>query len=75
MYNYTPKKGITMAKYNVTVPLSEIDGNAFSIMGAVTKQLRRAGASKEEQDEYFREATSGDYNHLVATTLEWVEVS
>lgn len=64
-----------MAKYNVTVPLSEIDGNAFSIMGAVTKQLRRAGATKEERDEYFREATAGDYNHLLTTTMEWVEVS
>jgi hypothetical protein len=63
-----------MAKYNVTVPLSEIDGNAFSIMGAVTKAMQRAGVSKEEQGLYFKEATSGDYNQLLATTMEWVEV-
>jgi hypothetical protein len=71
----SPNERNVMAKYNVTVPLSEIDGNAFSIMGAVTKQLRRAGASKEEQDEYFTEATSGDYHHLIATTMKWVDVS
>jgi hypothetical protein len=42
-------------------------------MGAVTNQLRRAGASKEEQDEYFTEATSGDYNHLLATLMNATE--
>jgi hypothetical protein len=71
----TPKERFIMAKYSVTVPLSEIDGNAFSIMGAVTKAMRRAGVSREEQDKYFQEATAGDYHHLVATTMEWVEVS
>ena len=64
-----------MAKYNVTVPLSEIDGNAFSIMATVSRALGRAGADKKILDEYFREATSGDYHHLIATTMEWVEVS
>ena len=64
-----------MAKYDIKVELVGHDGNAFSIMGAVTKALQRAGISREEQDEYFREATAGDYNHLLATTMEWVEVS
>lgn len=63
-----------MSKYNVTVELSNYDGNAFVIMGATTKALKRAGASKEEQDKYFQEATSGDYDHLVATTMQWVDV-
>ena len=63
-----------MSKYDITVELSGIDGNAFSIMGAVTKAMRRAGVSREEQDQYFKEARSGDYNQLLATTMEWVEV-
>ena len=70
-----PKERNVMAKYNVTVPLSEIDGNAFSIMSHVHIALARAGADKKILDEYFEEATSGDYNHLLATTMEWVEVS
>ena len=63
-----------MSKYDITVELSGIDSNAFSIMGAVTKAMRRAGVSREEQDQYFKEARSGDYNQLLATTMEWVEV-
>jgi len=59
---------------DVVVELTDIDGNAFSIMGATTKALSRAGISKEEQNEYFAEATSGDYDHLISTTLKWVSV-
>jgi hypothetical protein len=65
----------TVAKYNITVELTGIDGNAFSIMGAVTKAMRRAGVSSEEQDQYFKEATAGDYNQLLVTTMKWVNVS
>jgi hypothetical protein len=63
-----------MAKYDINVSLIGNDGNAFSIMGAVTKAMRRAGVSREEQDEYFKQATAGDYNQLLATTMEWVNV-
>jgi len=63
-----------MAKYDIEVELIGNDGNAFSIMGAVTKAMRRAGVSREEQDEYFKQATAGDYDQLLATTMEWVEV-
>lgn len=58
----------------VEVDIYSIDGNAFSIMGAVTKAMRRAGIPKEEQDAYFKEATSGDYDHLLATTAKWVSI-
>ena len=63
-----------MAKYNVTVSLTEVDGNAFSVMGAVKKALRRHGVKKEELDEYTKQATSGDYDNLLRVTMEWVEV-
>ena len=64
-----------MAKYAVKVKLTGTDGNAFAIIGAVKKGLRKAGASKEEQDVYVKESMSGDYNHLLTTAMEWVEVS
>ena len=65
-----------MAKYdNINVDLIGQDGNAFAILGAVTKAMRRAGVSQEERDLYTKEATSGDYNHLIATTMDWVEVN
>lgn len=48
------------------------DGNAFAIMGAVQKALRRAGVPKEELDAYFTESTSGDYENLIAVAESWV---
>jgi hypothetical protein len=50
------------------------DGNAFAIMGRVIKALRRAGADKEYMDQYTNEATSGDYDNLLATTMKYVVV-
>ncbi len=49
------------------------DGNAFSILGRVRRALKVAGASEEYVERYTREATSGDYNLLLAVTLEYVD--
>lgn len=50
-----------------------IDGNAFSIMGAVRRALRQNGASREYIEAYTKEATSGDYDHLLAASVEYLE--
>jgi hypothetical protein len=60
---------------NVEVELSSCDGNAFVIVGAVRRALRRAGVSAVELDEFSREATSGDYDHVLQTCMAWVDVS
>ena len=57
-----------------TVKLIGQDGNAFSVMGHVKNALRRAGADKEYIDKYLGEATSGDYDHLLAVSMEYVNV-
>ena len=59
----------------VKVELVGQDGNAFAIMGRVTKAMRLAGLSKEQIDEYRGEATNGDYDQLLQTTMRFVEVS
>ena len=59
----------------VEVELIGEDGNAFAILGKVQKALRRAGVDAEQIAEYKAEATSGDYDHLLAVTMDWVEVS
>jgi hypothetical protein len=64
-----------MTKYDISVNLTGVDGNAFSIMGAVTKAMSRSGVSKEDRDEYLKQATAGDYNQLLVTTMEWVKVT
>ena len=64
-----------MSKYEtVTVKLVGNDGNAFSIMGAVSKALRKAGASQDEIQDYMIESMSGDYNNLLRTAMKWVNV-
>jgi hypothetical protein len=63
-----------MAKYDIEVELIGQDGNAFAIMGAVSRELKRAGVSKEERDAYFTEATSGDYDNLLRVTANWVNI-
>jgi hypothetical protein len=50
------------------------DGNAFAILGAVCKALRRNGIPNDEQAQFMEEATAGDYNHLLATAMKWVDV-
>lgn len=51
-----------------------IDGNAFSILGYVKNAMRECKHSKEEIDGYFADATSDDYNHLLQTSIEMIEV-
>jgi hypothetical protein len=59
----------------VEVELTGHDGNAFAIMARVKRELRRAGVSREEIDEFLAECTSGDYDHLLQTCMKWVTVS
>jgi hypothetical protein len=66
--------GLEVKYPDIEVQLTVEDGNAFYILGKVQRALRRAGVPKEEIDAYMAEATSGDYDHLLATTMRWVEV-
>ena len=65
-----------MCKYpDVEVELVGQDGNAFAILGAVSKEMRKAKLPKTEIDLFMTEAMKGDYNHLLRTCMEWVSVS
>ena len=57
-----------------TVTLSGTDGNAYAIMGKVGRELRRAGYTEEQRNQYIEEATAGDYNNLIQVTMKWVNV-
>ena len=63
--------GEQMAHTKVKVQLVGEDGNAFSIRGRVSKALKRSG-QPEAAAEYLKRATSGDYDHLLQVTLEYV---
>lgn len=56
-------------KYN----LVGIDGNAYSIMGYVRKAMKAEGKTAEEMKAYTDDATSGEYNHLLAVSMEMID--
>ena len=57
-----------------TVRLVGRDGNAFMVLGLAFRALKKAGWSKEERDAFQVEATAGDYNHLLATVMKYLDV-
>lgn len=59
---------------DVVVPLVGEDGNAWSILGRVTRALERADVERDEINEFLDEAMSGDYDHLLYTVTRWVSV-
>jgi hypothetical protein len=65
-----------MTKYpEIEVSLIGKDGNAFAIMGEVSKALRKAGVSSDEVNEYTTQSMSGDYDNLLRVAMSWVSVS
>lgn len=58
----------------VTVKLVGEDGNAFAILGNVSRAMKKAGWTKQQIDEYLNEAMSGDYNHLLSVTNDYVNI-
>lgn len=66
---------MTTPKYpHISVRLVGEDGNAFAIIARVRRAMRLGGVSFAEQDAFLKEATSGDYGHLLRTVMQTVEV-
>ena len=57
----------------VKVKLIGKDGNAFAIIGTVRNALIKAGR-KDLADEYRKKAMAGDYNNVLMTTMDYVEI-
>lgn len=58
-----------MSKYS----LLGVDGNAFSVMGYVTKAMKREDKSEDEVKAFRDKAQSGDYNNLLSVSQKMVE--
>jgi len=54
------------------VILTGQDGTAFHLLAAVNASLKEAGADPEYIKKFQEEATSGDYDHMVATALTYI---
>ena len=56
------------------VRLTGIDGNAFSIMGVVSRALRKAGFPEDHIDKYMQESMAGDYNNLLVVAHKYANI-
>jgi len=66
---------MTGPKIKPTVKLIDTNGNAFAIIGRVKNALVNAGADKEYVKKYLDEVMSGDYDHLLCVTMDYVHVT
>jgi hypothetical protein len=60
---------------HITVQLTGEDGNAFAILGRVTKAMRHGGVPQPEIAEFSEIALSGNYDNLLKTVLATVQVA
>lgn len=58
----------------IKIKLIGENGNAFAILGRMRAGMRQGGVPADEIKAFMDEAMSGDYNHLLATCMEWVDV-
>lgn len=64
-------------KKPITTPSFKIEGKehlALQVLEEVSVILQSAGADVEYVEKYFNEATSGDYDHLIGVTAEYVNI-
>ena len=59
---------------DITVNIIGQNGNAFCILGICKRAMERAKLPQTEIDSFMTEATSADYDHLLATVMSWFEV-
>lgn len=55
----------------VNLELVGLDGNAFALMGAFSRQARKENWEKDEIDAVLAECMSGDNDHLLQTLIKY----
>ena len=58
---------------DAVVQLTGNNGNAFLVLGKVSQAIKHSN-HPELVDEFVREATAGDYDHLLQTCMRYVNV-
>lgn len=55
--------------------LTGAEDHIYLVLGAVMVAMERAGLSKREVDDFWREATAWDNEHALQTCREWVNLN
>jgi len=74
MPNSNPVKFMEDIKKPKPIVFGPIDGNAFSVIGEAKRAMEKSGIDKQKIKSIIEQATSGDYNHLLSTIMEHVEL-
>lgn len=72
-YKLNPSRSLARTGQFWFVDLRGPDGNAYCILGVVGKLVKQV-LGPEEEARYIAAATSGDYQHLLDVTMEYVEL-
>lgn len=59
----------------IEVDLVGGNGNAFAVLGAMLKALKKGNVPQEEIEEFKTQAMAGDYDYLLQTCMAWVTVN
>jgi len=59
-----------MQTKKVSLDLTQVDGNAFMLIGAFRHQAKREGWSKEEIEAVTNDCMSSDYDHLIQVLIK-----
>lgn len=62
----------------IVYPLPDLKGpggNAFNLLGLAQRLMKDAGLPDTMYDDFNREATNGDYSHLLDTIAAWFTVA
>ena len=62
-----------MSKTGITVKIIGADGNVFNLLYICRRALIRAG-KYELWNEFYKEATSSNYSHALATIADYFDV-
>ncbi len=57
-------------KNKLNLKLEGKNSNAFTLLAYFREDAKRAGWTKQEIDEKVKDATSGDYDHLLNTLID-----
>ena len=63
-----------MRKNRPRLRLTGKDGNAFNILGLAKKAAEKADWPEAKIKAFMHEASSGNYDHLLETCMEWFDV-
>ena len=60
---------------HIAVRLVGGDGNAFVILSRCRRAAEIAQLPQEEIEQFFTEAMTSDYDHLLQTAMRWFDIS